>query len=380
MACSRDGAAAADCGTAAAAATAALDGLLGEMVQRSLEQERQIEQRAGLAVAAENGETEQRPPKLHLGTDPDAGVGKRAPQTPSITKRKKQQQQRRLGVGDQNWQALKKTLCREVTSKKAAAPAPAPHRKRPRVAPATAAAASPARPPSSPALTSVIALDCEFVGVGADTAEHALARVSVVNYAGEAVLDRHVRVDERVTDFRTRHSGIQPRHLRSVDAIPFKQAQAEVARLLQHDVGSSSSSSSQHRSPQGRVLVGHGLATDMRVLLLSHPHRQVRDTARYRPLRARINMRRGMPALRRLAAEIVGVDIQQRGDAGHDSVQDARAALALYKMYARQWEEDVAHDDPDGKRRVQRQQRQQQQSLRAPQRPEHRRRGGARAE
>lgn len=45
-------------------------------------------------------------------------------------------------------------------------------------------------------------------------------------------------------------------------------------------------------------------------------------------------------SLKRLAGERLGLSIQQ---GAHDSVDDARAALALYHKYATRWERAVAH-------------------------------------
>lgn len=55
-----------------------------------------------------------------------------------------------------------------------------------------------------------VALDCEMVGVGSDGKHSALARVSIVDWDGKVLLDTHVKVAERVTDFRTHVSGIRP--------------------------------------------------------------------------------------------------------------------------------------------------------------------------
>ena len=49
-----------------------------------------------------------------------------------------------------------------------------------------------------------------MVGVGPDGAEDALARVSIVNYYGNVLLDAYVTPNTRVTDWRTKHSGIRP--------------------------------------------------------------------------------------------------------------------------------------------------------------------------
>jgi len=49
-----------------------------------------------------------------------------------------------------------------------------------------------------------------MVGVGEDGVESALARVSIVNFHGHLVLDKFVKPNEKVTDFRTHVSGIRP--------------------------------------------------------------------------------------------------------------------------------------------------------------------------
>lgn len=55
-----------------------------------------------------------------------------------------------------------------------------------------------------------LAIDCEMVGVGINASESSLARVSVVNYHGEVIMDEYVKPREPVVDYRTRYSGIRP--------------------------------------------------------------------------------------------------------------------------------------------------------------------------
>jgi len=52
-------------------------------------------------------------------------------------------------------------------------------------------------------------MDCEMVGVGDDGKESILARVSIVNQFGCCVYDKFVRPTERVTDYRTKVSGVR---------------------------------------------------------------------------------------------------------------------------------------------------------------------------
>ncbi|OAE20237.1 hypothetical protein AXG93_3960s1280 [Marchantia polymorpha subsp. ruderalis] len=162
-------------------------------------------------------------------------------------------------------------------------------------------------------VTKVLAMDCEMVGVGVEGKRSALARVTLVNIYGNVVYDKHVRPQEFVTDFRTQVSGVRPRDLRKAE--DFWTVQKDVAELI-----------------KGKVLVGHALHNDLKILLLSHPRKDIRDTQRYKSLRSD-NGR--VQALKHLAAEHLGASIQERE---HDSIEDARAALFLYKKFREDWE------------------------------------------
>ena len=160
-----------------------------------------------------------------------------------------------------------------------------------------------------------VAMDCEYVGVGPEGKDSALARLTLVNWYGEVLVDVYVKPLQSVTDYRTAVSGIRPEHLR--DAITFKEAQELLTRHLKND----------------QVLVGHGLDNDMRVLLFHHPHRMIRDTSKYRPFR-RVSKGR-TPSLKRLAEHFLGLQIQTKE---HDSVEDAQTAMVLYQSVKDEWE------------------------------------------
>lgn len=53
-------------------------------------------------------------------------------------------------------------------------------------------------------------MDCEMVGVGPEGEESILARCSLVNQFGKCIYDKFVRPTEKVTDYRTKVSGIRP--------------------------------------------------------------------------------------------------------------------------------------------------------------------------
>ncbi|XP_057302044.1 uncharacterized protein LOC130636368 [Hydractinia symbiolongicarpus] len=163
-------------------------------------------------------------------------------------------------------------------------------------------------------ITHYVALDCEMVGIGREGKENALARVSLVNSLGECIYDKFVKPIEKVVDYRTDVSGIRPENLKN--ALDYETVQKEVADIL-----------------KGRILVGHALQNDLKVLLLSHSRRQIRDTSKYKPFRALLKTKR--PALKKLAAKVVGKQIQS-GE--HSSVVDARVTMEIYQKYKKEWE------------------------------------------
>ena len=171
-----------------------------------------------------------------------------------------------------------------------------------------------------------------MVGVGEDGRRSVLARVSVVNEDGNVILDVFVQPTERVTDYRTAVSGVRPIDVKAESgARTFRVVQAQMSELL-----------------RGKVLVGHSLKNDMKALMLDHPKRDTRDTSLYHPLTRPLRPEercvpgaprgRGCRALRDLARQHLGLEIQT-GE--HSSVDDARAALALYKKFAKKWEASV---------------------------------------
>ncbi|XP_053663945.1 RNA exonuclease 4-like [Anopheles marshallii] len=164
-------------------------------------------------------------------------------------------------------------------------------------------------------VTNRIALDCEMVGIGADGKEHMLARVSIVNERCEVVIDRYVKPQETVTDYRTEISGIRPEHI--AHGVEFQEMR-EVVRQIIH----------------GKILVGHGLYNDLSVLNLRHPKYNIRDTARYRPIAKKAGSF-GTPSLRSITYALLGEEIQ---DGSHDSVEDARAAMKIYLQFQKDWE------------------------------------------
>lgn len=174
-------------------------------------------------------------------------------------------------------------------------------------------AIKPTRPKASiqpnTGLTDELALDCEMV----ECYHHksVLARVSIVNLFGHPILDRYVAPPSKVTDYRTRYSGIRRKDL--VDAPDFETVQKEVTDII-----------------RGRIVVGHAIHNDFEVLKINHPRDKTRDTSEY----YRYLFQGKTPSLKKLSESVLGVAIQ---NGEHDSVQDAQATMKLYVKERDKW-------------------------------------------
>ncbi|KAF8901891.1 ribonuclease H-like domain-containing protein [Gymnopilus junonius] len=160
-----------------------------------------------------------------------------------------------------------------------------------------------------------LAIDCEMVGVGYNGGESSLARVSMVNFHGAVVLDEFVKQKERVVDYRTRWSGIRPRNM--LQAKPFEEVQKIVADLI-----------------KDKILIGHAIHNDLKVLLLSHPRPYIRDTQVYAHKFGVCKSK--YVALKNLVRDEIGITIQ---GGEHSSLTDARATMAVYRLYKSEWEQ-----------------------------------------
>jgi len=165
----------------------------------------------------------------------------------------------------------------------------------------------------------IVALDCEMVGVG-QLKQNALARCSIVDYHGNVIYDQHIKPNEPVTDYRTKWSGILPLHMRR--AIPFKVARKQILTIL-----------------QSKIIVGHSVHFDFKILKIRRVAEDVRDTARCVHLRTKAALPANQtPSLKRLSDKVLGREIQV---GTHCSVEDATASMDLYRTVEEKWEEDI---------------------------------------
>ena len=168
-----------------------------------------------------------------------------------------------------------------------------------------------------------LAIDCEMVGIGKGGHDHSLARVSVVDFLGKQVYDSFVKQREPVVNWRTKVSGVAPKDMATARA--FDEVQAQIAGLL-----------------KGRILVGHDVKHDLNALELDHPRKMIRDTSKFSGFKKYAHGWK--PALRVLAQEILGVDIQ----AGqHSSIEDARVTMLLFRKYKPAFDLAHANQYPD---------------------------------
>ena len=201
-----------------------------------------------------------------------------------------------------------------------------------------------------------IAMDCEMVGIGPHGTTSRLARVALVSHDGSVLYDAHVQVTEVITDHRTRVSGIRPSDLlASNGAVSFDEARSRVRSLIRN-----------------KILVGHGLRNDFAALCIhDHPWYDIRDTARYEPFMRQLKQQHQpdddrcvvldydninnnndtmtppppllVPKkLKTLAHDKLGMYIQLVG-MSHSPVEDAIAAMELYKRHRVKWERVVQY-------------------------------------
>ncbi|KAM0322288.1 hypothetical protein ACHAQA_009577 [Verticillium albo-atrum] len=183
---------------------------------------------------------------------------------------------------------------------------------------------------------SIIALDTEFVAVRQPEIEmnsegeretirpkvYALARTSVIRGEGEdegePFVDDYILIREPIVDYLTAYSGIteidlNPR-LSKHNLVPLKVAYKKLWMLVN----------------LGCKFLGHGLKQDFRVINIHIPKTQVIDTIELYFLHTRLRKL----SLAFLAWIVLRENIQSET---HDSIEDSRTALRLYRKYQEIW-------------------------------------------
>ncbi|CDR99940.1 hypothetical protein [Sporisorium scitamineum] len=222
----------------------------------------------------------------------------------------------------------------------------------------------------------LVAIDAEFVALNQEELEIrsdgtrsvirptklSLARVSVVRgqgeKEGEAFIDDHIYTQEEVVDYLTKFSGILPGDLDPKTSkhtvVPLKAAYKKLRLLVD----------------RGCIFIGHGLKKDFRIINIFVPPHQVIDTVdlyhspnhpRRLSLRflswflLKVDIQSGANANNQITAREAQSKVSQAGEegknavqdvassaagagstaveGGHDSIEDALAALKLFRLY-----------------------------------------------
>ncbi|KAF8343149.1 ribonuclease H-like domain-containing protein [Cantharellus anzutake] len=169
-------------------------------------------------------------------------------------------------------------------------------------------------PPEKAQVGRYIALDCEVVKIKppyTDKMEMSLARVSVVNFHGDIIIDVFVKQVEPVEDYLTAVSGIRPGDLDGPNSVSIRDVRKKVEDLF-----------------KGRVLIGHTLSRNLKTLFLAHDHSDTVDIQTMLAIRSKYNSQEA--SLRELTRRECGVDIE---DQQRSSVLKARASMAIFRLY-----------------------------------------------
>ena len=153
--------------------------------------------------------------------------------------------------------------------------------------------------------TPIIAIDCEMV-VCTDSQKH-LARLSIVNFNRHTLFDEFIKPELPVKNYLN--------HITNIDSFKLQTAHslAHYLPIIQNIIND-------------KTIVGHTLSSDFEALKIEINERQKRDISEF----SFFKNEKFKVGLKDLTDRYLNMKIQ---DGKHSSVEDARAALELYKLY-----------------------------------------------
>ena len=153
--------------------------------------------------------------------------------------------------------------------------------------------------------TPILAIDCEMIQC-VDKSKQ-LARVSIVNYNRQVIFDEYIKPEGEVKDYLSEITNLNSFKIKNAKNLAFHLPR--IKEILGRD----------------KIVVGHTIESDLEPLGITHDPKLLRDVALfsgYRDGKFRVS-------LKNLTAQFLGFNIQA---GAHSSVEDARAALELYKL------------------------------------------------
>jgi RNA exonuclease 4 len=184
-----------------------------------------------------------------------------------------------------------------------------------------------------------------MVGVGPFGLESALARVTIVNFVGDVIMDEFVLPQETVTDWRTAVSGVRKEDMANgpycslAKRLPLIKCSQDLHRGTESRGRATKGSLSRWTCLEKRL----GCATIEPSVATHKGHsgisRLQKSAISFSPLCLLTTLsdftQSKRPSLRKLVKRVFSITIQE-GE--HSSVIDARAPMALYRLYRKEWE------------------------------------------
>jgi len=150
---------------------------------------------------------------------------------------------------------------------------------------------------------------------------HMLARLCIVDYHGDILLDSLVLPTDEVIDYYTERTGFKASHfVPSESVVPFEQVRYQAQLLLLN-----------------KIVVAYELWTSLDALRLCHRADQTRDLATYIPMQ--ITIAKGDDGFQNLTKHFMNRTIRVGLE---NAVEDARAAMDLFRSCSGEWEALIA--------------------------------------
>uniref|UniRef100_A0AC35U5F3 RNA exonuclease 4 n=1 Tax=Rhabditophanes sp. KR3021 TaxID=114890 RepID=A0AC35U5F3_9BILA len=147
-----------------------------------------------------------------------------------------------------------------------------------------------------------VALDVEFVRATVKGEEKRYAaRVVILNYAKKVIYNKFIRCDPNLRyDYDTGKNGEH-----------FEVVKREIQLVIEN-----------------RIVIGHRLHTDFKLLEIKHPRHLQRDTYTYRGFQKKLKIKTNDRSLHQLCADVLRHHVKEKI---YDALRDAKLVVELYR-------------------------------------------------